>query len=66
MGKDIFRLYKNNRSKLSTTTLKKYGLSSSASHKSYASYSKQTSLLSRLDNKTHYYQSEKEQHIKYR
>ena len=51
MGKDIGRLYKNNRSKLSTLTLKKPGLSSSASHTSSASNSTRTYISPRLDNK---------------
>ena len=51
MGKEIGRFYKHNRSKLFTPTLKKYVLSSSDSHTSSASYSTQTSISYRLDNK---------------
>ena len=51
MGKDIGHICKNNRSKISTPTLKKYGLSSSAAHTSYASNSTGTSISSQLDSK---------------
>ena len=51
MGKDIGRLYKNNRSKITTPIIKKPGLLSSNSHTLFASNSPQTSILSRLDNK---------------
>ena len=51
MGKEIGRLYKNNQSKLSTPTLKKPGLSSSAAHTSSASNLTRTSISSQLDNK---------------
>ena len=51
MRKDIGCFYKNNRSELSTPTLKKPVLSSSASHTSSASNSTRTYILSRLDNK---------------
>ena len=50
-GKDIGRLYKYNRSKISTTTLKKPVLLSSAAHTSSASNLTQTSISSQLDNK---------------
>ena len=51
MGKEIGRLYKNNQSKLSTPTLTKPGLSSSAAHISSASNLTRTSISSQLDNK---------------
>ena len=51
MGKEIGRSFKYNRSKISTPTLKKPVLSSSASHKSSASNSTGTSISSQLDNK---------------
>ena len=51
MGKEIGSFYKNNQSKLSTTTLKKPGLSYLYSHKSSASNYTQISILSRLDKK---------------
>ena len=51
MGKEIGRFYKNNLSKFFTATLKKTFLSSSDSHKSSASNSTRTSILSRFDNK---------------
>ena len=51
MDKEIGRLCKNNRSKSSTSTLKKPGLTSSACHTSSASNSTRTSILPRLDNK---------------
>ena len=51
MGKDIGRSYKYNRSKLSTSTLKKYVLSFSAANTSSAGNSTRTSISSQLDNK---------------
>ena len=51
MGKDISCFYKDNQSNLSTPTLKKPVLSSSAYHTSSASNSTQTSISFRLDNK---------------
>ena len=51
MGKEIGRLYKNNQSKISTETLKKYGLSYSAVHTLSASNSTRTPISSQLDNK---------------
>ena len=49
MDNDIGRFYKNNRSKISTPTLKKPVLSSLASHTSSASNSARISALYRLD-----------------
>ena len=51
MGKEIGRSYKYNRSKLSTPTLKKPVLSSSAAHTSSAINLTQTFISSQLDNK---------------
>ena len=51
MGKESGIFYKNNWSKLSTPTLKKPILSSSASHTSSASNSKRTYISSQHDNK---------------
>ena len=51
MDKEISIFYKNNQSELSTPTMKKPVLSSSASHTSSASNSTRTSISSRLDNK---------------
>ena len=51
MGKEIGRFSENNRSKLSTPTLKKPVLSSSSSHTSSASNSTWTYISSRLNNK---------------
>ena len=51
MVKDISRIYKNNWSKLSTPTLKKPDLSSSAAYASSASNSTGRSISSQLDNK---------------
>ena len=51
MGKEIGRSFKYNRSKISTPTLKKIVLSSSAAHTSYANNSTQTSISYQLDNK---------------
>ena len=51
MGKEIGRLYKKNLSKLSTYTLKKPVLSSSAAHASSESNLTQTSIQSQLDKK---------------
>ena len=51
MGKEIGRSFKYNQSKISTPTMKKSVLSSSAAHTSSASNSKRTSISSQLDNK---------------
>ena len=51
MGKEIGRLYKKKRSKISTPTLKKPILSSSATHTSSARNSIQKSISYQLDNK---------------
>ena len=51
MGKDIGRLYKNNQSKVSTTTLKKPVLSYSSAHASSASNSTGPSISSQLNNR---------------
>ena len=51
MGKEIGRSFKYNRSKISTPTLKKPVLSSSAAHTSSASNFTGTSISSQLDNK---------------
>ena len=51
MVKDIGRLYKYNRPKQSTPTLRKPVLSSSTAHASPESNSKGTSISSKLDNK---------------
>ena len=51
MGKEIGRLCKNNRSKISTPTLKIPVLSFSDAHASSASNLKATSISSQLDNK---------------
>ena len=51
MGKEIGRSFKNNRSKILTSTLKKTVLLYSAAHKSSASNSTGTSISSQLDNK---------------
>ena len=51
MGKDIGRSYKYNQSKITTTTLKKPVLSSSANHTSYTNSLSQTNILSHLENK---------------
>ena len=51
LGKNIGGLYKYNQSKISTITLKKPFLSSSAAHTSYAINSTRTSISSQLDNK---------------
>ena len=51
MGKEIGSFYKNNQSKISTPTLKKPDLSSSASHKTPASNLTWTYILSQLDDK---------------
>ena len=51
MGKEICCFYKNDRSKISTPTLKKPVLSSSASHISCTSNSTRTYILSQLDSK---------------
>ena len=50
MGKEIGRSFKYNRPKISTPTLKKPVLSSSAFHTSSASNSTRTSISSQLDN----------------
>ena len=50
MGKDIGRYYKYNRSKISTPTLKKPVLSSSANHTSYKTNLKRTIISSQLEN----------------
>ena len=50
MGKEIGRSFKYNRSKISTPTLKKLVLSSSAAHTSSTSKSEQTFISSHLDN----------------
>ena len=49
-GQGSWSFFKNNWSKLSTPTLKKPVLSSSASHTSYASNSTGTTISSQLDN----------------
>ena len=51
MGKVIGHSYKYNRSKISTPTLKKPVLSSSAHHKSYTTTSTQTIISYQLENK---------------
>ena len=51
MGKEIGCLYKNNRSKLSTTKLKMYGFSFFVAYTSFASYLRKTYISSQLDNK---------------
>ena len=51
MGKEIGRSFKYNRSEISTPTLKKPVLSSSAAHTLYASNFTGTSISSQLDNK---------------
>ena len=51
MGKEIGCSFKYNRSRISTPTLKKSVLSSSAAHASSASNSTRTSISSQLDNK---------------
>ena len=51
MGKDIGRSYKYNRSEISTPTLKKLVLSSSANHASYTTSLSQTIISSQLENK---------------
>ena len=51
MGKDIGRSYKYNRSKISTPTLKKPVLSSSAHHTSYTNTSTRTIISSHLEHK---------------
>ena len=51
MGKDIGRSYKYNRSKISTPTLKKPVLSSSANYISYTTSLSQTIISSQLENK---------------
>ena len=51
MGKEIGRSFKYNRLKLSTSSLKDPVISSSAAHKSYASNSTRTPILSQLGNK---------------
>ena len=51
MGKQICCSFKYNRSKISTPTLKKPVLSSSAAHTQYASNLTGTSISSKLDNK---------------
>ena len=51
MGKEIGRSFKYNRSKISTPTLKKPVLSSSAAHTSSASNLTRTFISSHLDNK---------------
>ena len=51
MGKDIDRYYKYNRSKISTPTLKKPVLSSSANHKSYTTNSTRPIMSYQLQNK---------------
>ena len=50
-GKEIGCFFKYNQSKLSTPTLKKPVLSSSAAHASYASNLKRKSISTQLDNK---------------
>ena len=50
-GQGNWSFFKNNQSKLSTSTVKKPILSSSADHTSFASNSTQTSISSQLDNK---------------
>ena len=51
MEKEIGRSFRNNRSKISTPTLKKPVISSSADHTLYASNSTGTSISSQLYNK---------------
>ena len=51
MGKDIGCSYKYNRSKISTPTLKKPVLSSSANYISYTTSLSQTIISSQLENK---------------
>ena len=51
MGKDIGRSYKYNRSKISTPTLKKPVLSSSANYASYTTSLSQTIISYQLENK---------------
>ena len=51
MGKEIGRSLKYNQSKISTPTLKKSVLSSSAAHTSYASNSTRTPISYQIDNK---------------
>ena len=51
MGKDIGRLYKNNQSKVSTTTFKKPVLSYSSAHASSASNLTGPSISSQNDNR---------------
>ena len=51
MGKYIGRSYKYNRSKISTPSLKKPVLSSSANHTSYTTSLSQTIISSQLENK---------------
>ena len=50
MGKEIGRSFKYNQSKISTPTLKKPVLSSSAAHTSYTSNLTQTFISSQLEN----------------
>ena len=50
MGKDVGRSYKYNQSKISTPTLKKPILSSSANHTSYTTNLSQTIISSQLEN----------------
>ena len=50
MDKEIDRSYKYNRSKISTPTLKKPVLSSSANHTSYTTNSTRTIISSQLEN----------------
>ena len=50
MGKEIGRSFKYNRSKISTPTLKKPVLSSSAAHTSYTSNLTRTIISSQLEN----------------
>ena len=51
MGKEIGRTFKYNRSKISTPTLKKPVLSSSANHTSYTTNSTRRNISHQLENK---------------
>ena len=51
MGKKVGRFFKYNWLKLSTSTIKKPVLTSSADHTSYASYSTRPSISSQINNK---------------
>ena len=50
MGKEIFRSFKYNRSKIPTPTLKKPVISSSANHKSYTTNLTRNIISSKLEN----------------